>query len=64
MHKTKLFRDLKPGDRMVIEDSGDMAVVLDRPRKGMTWRMLHVSIQLPSGRGWCEMAPDAVISLA
>jgi hypothetical protein len=47
-----------------MEDSGDVATVLDLPCKGMTWRMLHVSIQLPSGRGWCEMYPDASVFLA
>jgi hypothetical protein len=64
MTKTKLFHQLEPGDRVVIEDLGEVATVLDRPCKGMTYRMLHISFRLSDKSGWCEMDPDAVVYLA
>lgn len=64
MTKTKLFRQLEPGDRVVIEDLGEVATVLGHPCKGMTHRMLHISFRLSTQCGWCEMDPDAIVYLA
>jgi hypothetical protein len=62
--KTKLFRQLEPGDKIIIEDLGEVATVLDQPRKGLTYRMLHISFRVSDQNGWCEMDPDAVVHLA
>jgi hypothetical protein len=64
MTQTKLFRELEPGDKVIIDDLDEVATVVDRPCKGMTYRMLHISFRLSDKSGWCEMHPDTVVYLA